>query len=85
MRLREEAEHKPKAMVEVGGRPILWHIMRHYEHFGFNRFVVCLGYKGEKIREYFLNYEYMNNDLTISLKSGGERKIVVHDGEREAS
>jgi glucose-1-phosphate cytidylyltransferase len=77
MRLREEAEHRPKAMVEVGGRPVLWHIMRHYERFGFNRFVICLGYKGESIREYFLNYEYMNNDFTISVKPG-ERRIEVH-------
>jgi glucose-1-phosphate cytidylyltransferase len=77
MRLREESEHKPKAMVEIGGRPILWHIMRHYERFGFNRFVICLGYKGERIREYFLNYEYMNNDFTIAVKQG-ERKIAVH-------
>jgi glucose-1-phosphate cytidylyltransferase len=77
MRLREEAEHKPKAMVEIGGRPILWHIMRHYERFGFNRFVICLGYKGERIREYFLNYEYMNNDFTISVKPG-ERRLEVH-------
>jgi glucose-1-phosphate cytidylyltransferase len=77
MRLREESEHKPKAMVEIGGRPILWHIIRHYERFGFNRFVICLGYKGELIREYFLNYEYMNSDLTISVRAG-ERKIIVH-------
>jgi glucose-1-phosphate cytidylyltransferase len=77
MRLREEAEHKPKAMVEVGGRPIIWHIMRHYERYGFHRFVLCLGYKGERLREYFLNYEYMNQDFTISLRRG-ERKIDVH-------
>ncbi len=76
MRLREEAEHRPKTMVEIGGRPILWHIMRHYSRYGFKRFVVCLGYKGERIREYFLNYEYMNNDFTISLQSG-ERRIEV--------
>jgi glucose-1-phosphate cytidylyltransferase len=74
MRLREETEHKPKPMVEIGGRPILWHIMRHYEKHGFNRFVLCLGYKGERIREYFLNYQYMHSDFTISLPSG-ERRI----------
>ncbi len=77
MRLREESEHKPKGMVEVGGRPILWHIMRHYERYGFNRFVLCLGYKGDSIREYFLNYQYMNNDFTIALRHG-ERNINVH-------
>lgn len=80
MRLREEAEHKPKAMVEIGGRPILWHIMRHYERYGLRRFVLCLGYKGEKIREYFLNYEYMNSDFTISLRGRGERSIELHPG-----
>jgi glucose-1-phosphate cytidylyltransferase len=77
MRLREEAEHKPKPMIEIGGRPILWHIMQHYMRHGFYRFVVCLGYRGERIREYFLNYDYMNNDLTISLRRG-ERRIEVH-------
>ncbi len=84
MRLREEAEHKPKAMVEIGERPILWHIMRHYERYGFSRFVLCLGYKGDSLREYFLNYEYMNNDLTITLKRG-QRDIKVHaiPGDRE--
>lgn len=77
MRLREESEHKPKAMVEVGGRPILWHIMRHYERYGLNRFVLCLGYKGDDIRQYFLNYQYMNNDFTIAL-SRGKPAIEVH-------
>jgi glucose-1-phosphate cytidylyltransferase len=79
MRLREETEHKPKPMVEIGGRPILWHIMRHYEKHGFTRFVLCLGYKGERIREYFLNYQYMHSDFTISLPSG-ERRIESGDG-----
>jgi glucose-1-phosphate cytidylyltransferase len=83
MRLREEAEHKPKAMVEVGGRPILWHIMRHYERHGFNRFVVCLGYKGERIREYFLNYEYMNNDFTVSVR-GSQRQLQIHGSPLDA-
>jgi glucose-1-phosphate cytidylyltransferase len=80
MRLREETEHKPKAMVEIGGRPILWHIMRHYEKHGFRRFVLCLGYKGERIREYFLNYQYMHSDFTISLPSG-ERRLEAHNEE----
>lgn len=77
MRMREETEFKPKPMVEVGGRPILWHIMRHYERYGFQRFIICLGYKGDRIREYFLNYEYMNNDFTIRLPPG-QRAVEIH-------
>jgi glucose-1-phosphate cytidylyltransferase len=63
-------------MVEVGGRPILWHIMKIYAHYGFHDFVLCLGYRGNVIREYFLNYEAMNNDFTIAL--GGARQIEYH-------
>lgn len=66
-RLREETEYKPKPMVEIGGKPILWHIMKYYAHFGFRRFILCLGYKGNVIKEYFLNYEAMSNDFTINL------------------
>ncbi|MDD5356397.1 MAG: glucose-1-phosphate cytidylyltransferase [Candidatus Omnitrophica bacterium] len=66
-RLKEETEFRPKPMVEIGGKPILWHIMKIYASYGFNDFVLCLGYKGEMIKEYFLNYETMNNDLTIKL------------------
>jgi len=66
-RLREETEFRPKPLVEVGGRPILWHIMKLYAHYGFQDFVLCLGYRGSMIKEYFLNYEAMNNDFTICL------------------
>ena len=66
-RLREETEFRPKPLVEVGGRPILWHIMKIYAHHGFHDFVLCLGYRGNMIKEYFLNYEAMNNDFTICL------------------
>jgi glucose-1-phosphate cytidylyltransferase len=76
-RLREETEFRPKPMVEVGGRPILWHIMKTYAHYGFNDFVLCLGYRGNVIKEYFLNYEAMNNDFTICL--GEKSKIHYHD------
>jgi glucose-1-phosphate cytidylyltransferase len=71
-RLREETEYRPKPLVDVGGKPILWHIMKTYAHHGFREFVLCLGYRGNMIKEYFLNYEAMNNDFTISLgqKSG---------------
>ena len=74
-RLGEETEHLPKPMVQVGGRPILWHIMKMYAHYGFTDFVTCLGYRGDMIKEYFLNYEAMNNDFTISL--GGKSDIEV--------
>ncbi len=76
-RLREETEFRPKPMVEVGGRPILWHIMKLYAHHGFREFVLCLGYKGNSIKEYFLNYEAMNNDFTMKL---GERSPLLCHG-----
>lgn len=66
-RLREETEYRPKPMVEIGGRPILWHIMRTYAHYGFKDFVLCLGYKGMTIKEYFLNYQPLVSDFTIRL------------------
>ena len=65
-RLREETEFRPKPMVEIGGRPILWHIMKMYAHYGMREFVLCLGYRGNMIKDYFLNYEAMNNDFSIS-------------------
>jgi glucose-1-phosphate cytidylyltransferase len=66
-RLREETEFRPKPMVEIGGRPILWHIMKLYAHYGIREFILCLGYRGNMIKDYFLNYEAMNNDFCISL------------------
>jgi len=66
-RLREETEFRPKPLVEIGGKPVLWHIMKLYAHFGFIDFTLCLGYRGNMIKEYFLNYEAMNNDFTILL------------------
>lgn len=80
-RMREETEFKPKPLVEIGGRPILWHIMKIYSHYGFKDFILCLGYKGEMIKEYFLNYEAMNNDFTISL--GNRKPIQFHSGHSE--
>ncbi len=70
-RLREETEVKPKPMVEVRGRPILWHIMKIYSAYGFNEFVVCLGYRGEIVKEYFLDYRLKARNLTIDLRTGG--------------
>lgn len=75
-RLREETEFRPKPMVEIGGKPILWHIMKIYAHYGIKDFVLCLGYKGEMIKEYFYNYEILNNDFTIEL--GSEKKMKIH-------
>ncbi len=71
-RFREETEHRPKPMVEVGDRPIVWHIMKHFARYGLNEFVLCLGYKGHVIKDYFLNYEAMSSDMTVTLGRGGE-------------
>jgi glucose-1-phosphate cytidylyltransferase len=68
-RLSEETDTKPKPMVEIGGKPILWHIMKIYSQYGFNEFIVCLGYKGYVIKEYFANYFRHQSDLTIDLKN----------------
>jgi glucose-1-phosphate cytidylyltransferase len=76
MRLREHTEARPKPMVEVGGRPILWHIMKTYAHYGINDFVLCLGYKGNMIKDYFLNYEARNCDFTVTLGPG--QAVEVH-------
>ena len=75
-RLVEETVTKPKPMVEVGNRPLLWHIMRHYAYFGFCDFVVALGYKGSEIKQYFLNYRLLNSHLTVDLRTG---QVHAHD------
>lgn len=67
-RLMEETEARPKPMVEIGGMPILWHIMKIYSHYGFNEFIVCLGYKQAFIKEFFINYYYNHSDITIDLE-----------------
>lgn len=69
-RLKEETEFKPKPMVNIGGKPILWHIMKTYAHYGFNEFVVALGYKGDMIKEYFLNQKYFTRDFTLDIQNG---------------
>lgn len=81
-RLREETEIRPKPMVEVGGKPIIWHIMKIYSHYGFNDFIVSAGYKSEWIKRYFLDYATMSTDFTIDLSVGGNsNKLQIHDGE----
>jgi glucose-1-phosphate cytidylyltransferase len=79
-RLSEETGIRPKPMVEIGGKPILWHIMKTYAHFGFNEFVICLGYKGYMIKEYFANYFLHQSDVTIDLANN---KIEIHNSESE--
>jgi glucose-1-phosphate cytidylyltransferase len=80
-RLREETEYRPKPLVPVGGKPILWHIMKVFAHGGLRDFVLCLGYRGHMIKEYFLNYEAMTNDFTIAL--GEMRGIRYHNAHTE--
>ena len=81
-RLREETEFRPKPMVNIGTRPILWHIMKYYAHFGFQEFVLALGYKGEMIKNYFCHYELMNNDVTIEL--GRQENMCIHHSHDES-
>lgn len=76
-RISEESHLKPKPMIEVGGRPILWHIMKIYSHFGFNDFVICCGYKSYVIKEYFNNYYLHSSDITFDFRH--ENSIVVHN------
>lgn len=80
MRLREETEIRPKPMIPIGGMPIVWHIMKTYAHYGFKDFILCLGYKGEVIKEYFYNYEMLSNDFTIEL---GTKNIEIHQKHAE--
>lgn len=68
-RISEETKIKPKPMIEIGGKPIIWHIMKIYSHYGFNEFIICLGYKGYVIKEYFTNYYYHNSDIDIDLNN----------------
>lgn len=82
-RLREETEYRPKPMVPIGGQPILWHIMKIYAHHGCRDFVLCLGYKGEMIKDYFRNYLWNTCDVTLSL--GQNDRLQVHDGHAEES
>jgi glucose-1-phosphate cytidylyltransferase len=79
-RISEQTGVKPKPMIEIGGKPILWHIMKSYSHYGFNDFVICLGYKGWMIRDYFANYALHNSDATYDLRSG---TVTVHKGAQE--
>ncbi|MEI7726551.1 MAG: glucose-1-phosphate cytidylyltransferase [Bacteroidota bacterium] len=79
-RLSEETDLKPKPMVEIGGKPILWHIMKMYSHFGFNEFIICCGYKGYLIKEYFANYFLHQADVTIDLRTN---EMDIHSSHAE--
>lgn len=81
-RLREETEYRPKPMVDVGGRPVIWHIMKSLAHFGIVDFVVCAGYRGDFIRDYFLNYEAHTSDFTVRLGLRGS--VEYHDSHPES-
>jgi glucose-1-phosphate cytidylyltransferase len=81
-RMREETEFRPKPMVEVGGKPVLWHLMKFFSAYSIHDFVICAGYKGEQIKEYFLNYAALNNDFTITL--GKSSDIVFHGDHLES-
>ncbi len=80
-RLSEETDARPKPMVEIGGKPILWHIMKIYSHFGYNEFIVCLGYKGYLIKEYFMHYFMHNSDVTIDIANNS---VEVHGSSTES-
>lgn len=80
-RIREETQFKPKPMIEIGNKPIIWHLMKIYSTYGFNDFILCLGYKQEIIRKFFLDYRHMYNDLTLNLAS--KEKIVHHKKHEE--
>jgi glucose-1-phosphate cytidylyltransferase len=79
-RLAEETEVKPKPMVKIGGRPILWHIMMHYAHYGFKQFLIALGYEGEVIKKYMVDYCSIHSNLTVNLKNG---EVFVHEGSKQ--
>ena len=82
-RMREETEYRPKPMVEIGGRPIIWHIMKHFSLYGIRDFIVASGYKSEFIKDYFLNYDARTNDFTICL--GDRNSLVSHGDHAEAN
>ena len=79
-RLSEETDIRPKPMIEIGGKPILWHIMKIYSHYGFNDFIILLGYKGYYIKEYFANYYLHQSDVTFDMTTG---KMCVHNNTSE--
>jgi glucose-1-phosphate cytidylyltransferase len=80
-RISEESHLKPKPMIEIGGRPILWHVMKIYSNFGFNDFIICLGYKGYAIKEYFAHYFLHESNVTFDFSNGNQRIVHEHTAE----
>ena len=76
-RISEESQFKPKPMIEIGGKPILWHIMKEYSHYGFNEFIICAGYKQHVIKDWFSNYFLHNSDVTFDF-TGGKKETIIH-------
>ena len=81
VRFHEATEYRPKPLIEIGEKPILWHIMKTYARYGYHSFVLCLGYKGDMIKRYFLDYQLMNNDFTVRL--GDKKEIALHSSSDE--
>lgn len=81
-RISEESEYRPKPMIEIGGMPILWHIMKEYSYFGHNEFIICAGYKQHMIKEWFADYFLYTSDITFDFSEGGN-KMTVHDAGTE--
>ncbi|MCY6370536.1 glucose-1-phosphate cytidylyltransferase [Clostridium ganghwense] len=81
-RMREETEYRPKPLVDIGGRPIIWHILKIYSYYGVKDFILCLGYKGNMIKQYFNDMDWMNNDYTLHIDNGS-KYIQYHNQERE--
>jgi glucose-1-phosphate cytidylyltransferase len=78
-RIAELTDKKPKPMVKIGGKPIIWHIMMHYSHYGFNHFIIALGYKGEIIKKYMIDYNSLISNLTVNIKNN---EVHMHDGHK---
>lgn len=77
-RISEESQYKPKPMIEVGGKPVLWHIMKSYSHYGFNEFIICAGYKQHMIKKWFADYFLINSDITYDF-TNGTNDMIIHD------
>lgn len=82
-RISEESQYKPKPMIEIGGMPILWHIMKSYSHYGFNEFIICAGYKQQVIKEWFSNYFLYTSDVTFDFTKGNGNEVIVHNKHSE--